>query len=38
MRLSTGEHFPTITAPRVGGGEMTMPQDLEGRWAVLLFY
>src|SRR6266581_3606168 len=38
MRLSNGEHFPTITASRVGGGEMSVPQDLAGRWAVLLFY
>jgi peroxiredoxin len=38
MRLSNGEHFPTITASRVGGGEMTIPKDLAGRWAVVLFY
>ncbi len=38
MRLRNGEHFPTITASRVGGGEMTIPRDLAGRWAVLLFY
>jgi peroxiredoxin len=38
MRLSNGEHFPTITASRVGGGEMSIPEDLAGRWAVLLFY
>jgi AhpC/TSA family len=37
MRLRNGDRFPTITASRVGGGEMTIPQDLEGRWAVLLF-
>lgn len=38
MRLRNGERFPTIAASRVGGGEMTIPQDLEGQWAVLLFY
>ncbi len=38
MHLRNGEHFPTITASRVGGGEMTIPQDLAGRWTVLLFY
>ena len=38
MRLHNGERFPTITASRVRGGEMTIPQDLEGRWAVVLFY
>jgi peroxiredoxin len=38
MQIRNGEHFPTITASRVAGGEMTIPEDLEGRWAVLLFY
>src|SRR5258708_3982360 len=38
MQLSNGEHFPAITASRVGGGEMSIPEDLAGRWAVLLFY
>ena len=38
MHLRNGEHFPTITASRAGGGEMTIPQDLKGRWAALLFY
>lgn len=38
MHLINGQQFPTMTASRVGGGEMTIPQDLEGRWAILLFY
>jgi peroxiredoxin len=38
MYLRNGEHFPTITASLVRGGEMTIPGDLAGRWAVLLFY
>lgn len=38
MKLKNGQQFPTITASRVDGGEMTIPQDLEGRRAVLLFY
>ena len=38
MYLRNGERFPTITASRVGGAEMTIPRDLEDRWAVLLFY
>jgi len=38
MHLSNGEQFPTITASRVGGGEMSIPKDLASRWAVLLFY
>jgi peroxiredoxin len=38
MRLNTGDPFPTLTASRVGGGAMTLPQDLAGHWSVLLFY
>jgi peroxiredoxin len=38
MGLATGELFPTITAARVGGGEVTLPQDVAGQWTVLLFY
>src|SRR5258707_12922467 len=38
VQLSNGEHFPTITASRVGGSEMSIPEDLAGGWAVLLFY
>jgi peroxiredoxin len=38
MGLATGEQFPGITASRVGGGELTLPQDVAGKWTVLLFY
>jgi peroxiredoxin len=38
MSLANGQQFPTITASRVGGGEMTIPQSTEGKWTVLLFY
>ncbi len=38
MRLENGEKFPRLAAERVGGGSMTIPDDLSGRWAVLLFY
>jgi peroxiredoxin len=38
MRLENGTSFPTITAARVGGGEMTIPRDVAGKWTVLLFY
>lgn len=38
MSLTNGQLFPTITASHVGGGEFTVPDDLAGRWAVLLFY
>ncbi len=38
MRLKNDQQFPTITALKVGGGEMTIPADLAGSWAVVLFY
>jgi len=38
MRLENDQQFPTITARKVGGGEMTIPADLAGSWAVVLFY
>lgn len=38
MRLENGDRFPTLTAPTVDGGETTLPDDLEGDWAVLIFY
>ncbi len=38
MSLANGQQFPPITAARVGGGEMSIPQDVAGKWTVLLFY
>lgn len=38
MRVEHGALFPRITAARVDGGEMTLPQDVMGRWTILLFY
>lgn len=38
MHLLTGDLFPALTAARVDGGTMTLPQDLAGHWSVVLFY
>ncbi|GAC1355509.1 MAG: redoxin domain-containing protein [Ktedonobacteraceae bacterium] len=38
MSLANGQIFPTITASRVSGSEVTIPQDVAGKWTVLLFY
>jgi peroxiredoxin len=38
MKLTNGQLFPTMTASRVGGGEMVLPQDVVGHWAIILFY
>lgn len=37
-RLKNGDVLPTITAPVVDDGEMTLPDDLEGSWTVVVFY
>jgi peroxiredoxin len=36
--LSPGDAFPSLTLPRVGGGSLTLPDDLEGRYGIVLFY
>lgn len=38
MSLENNQPFPTIVATKVGGSEMTIPTDLAGSWAVVLFY
>jgi peroxiredoxin len=36
--LSPGDTFPSLTLPRVGGGSLTIPDLLEGRYGIVLFY
>ncbi|MBO0692562.1 MAG: peroxiredoxin family protein [Acidimicrobiaceae bacterium] len=36
--LKPGDPFPTITFPTAGGGSITLPRDLSGHYAVVLFY
>ena len=38
MHLENNQICPHITAKRVGGGEMSIPDDIQGQWTVLLFY
>ena len=38
MRLENDQQFVTIGAPQVGGGAMTLPDDVAGSWSVMLFY
>ena len=38
MRLENDQPFPIIVARRVQDGEMAIPGDLAGSWAVVLFY
>ncbi len=37
-RLDAGDAFPRMAWQLVDGGTLTIPNDFEGRWAVVLFY
>lgn len=37
-RLENGQRFPEITASVVDGSPMTLPEEIEGVWALLIFY
>lgn len=36
--LDTGDDFPSMYVSKVGGGKITLPDDLRGAWGVVLFY
>ena len=36
--LQNGNRFPAISAPKVGGGTVSLPGDLAGSFGVVLFY
>lgn len=37
-KLDTGDAFPSLTLNLVGGGTMTVPDDMAGGYKVILFY
>ena len=37
-RLENGDTLPHLTAPTVDGATITLPDDVEGHWALLAFY
>lgn len=37
-RLENGQTFPSLHLPLVGGGELSLPQDLAGDFGVVLVY
>ncbi len=37
-KLNTGDVFPKFAVDTVAHGRLTLPDDLKGRYAVLLFY
>lgn len=37
-KLNTGDAFPAMTIPLVGGGAFELPGNMESRYSVALFY
>ncbi len=37
-KLESGDKFPTVTLNIAGGGEITLPDQLETPYGVILFY
>ena len=37
-KLDSGDKFPSTTLQLVGGGEVTLPDQLETQYGVVLFY
>ena len=37
-RLESSQPFPSLVLPAVGGGKLSLPQDVSGRWAAVLVY
>ena len=37
-RLENAQPFPHLVVPAVGGGKLTLPEDVAGRWATILVY
>jgi len=37
-RLQNSDRFPNLSISAVGGGEIVLPRDVEGAYAVILFY
>lgn len=38
IQIVPKDRFPTITGTDTGGGTVTLPDDADGSWSVLLFY
>lgn len=36
--LDSGDPFPSFEVARVGGGKISLPDDLKGDWGVVLLY
>lgn len=37
-RLHNGQHFPSLSVPAIGGGTISLPDDLAGSYGIVLIY
>ena len=37
-KLNTGDVFPRMTLNLVGGGRLELPDGLDAKWKIILFY
>ena len=37
-KLGTGDLFPPLNLETVGGGELTLPRDIDTKFGLILFY
>jgi len=37
-KIGIGDSFPNMTVTRVGGGEINLPGDMDGKYNIVLFY
>lgn len=38
MKIEKGQRFPDMQASVLEGDDLALPDDLEGLWAVVIFY
>ena len=38
QKLQQGDRFPSMALKLTGGGSVTLPSDMPGRYAAVLFY
>ena len=37
-KLDAGQEFPSLTLDIVGGGSLIVPEDMDGKYKVIMFY
>ncbi len=37
-KLDAGQEFPSLTLDIVGGGSLNVPEDMDGKYKVIMFY